>query len=262
MANEKTFRAWINPLVLFGADAQWGDTLNQPITCESVLQSMCAPGLGAGLGDILLRYEQIREEGNSLFTAPADPQILEKLVWPLRHAKVCYMLGNYLGTISLCGMVAEMVAILRFEVSTVTVNGQPIDVATQKELFGSSFERLGQDRRVAILHAYNLITDEVKSHFDAVRNARRGYLHFYSKEHERLPAEAVEVYRAATELVTSIIGNTFRDGKVVLAPALVAYLESRGMAGENVGVQLWTDSASEAEPTPSGEPIGETLNDE
>ena len=66
---------------------------------------------------LIKRYKEISKEKVRFFAAPAEERILNKLVWPLRNAKASYMVGNYLGTIALCGMVSEMVAILLFDIS-------------------------------------------------------------------------------------------------------------------------------------------------
>ena len=47
-------------------------------------------------------------------------------------------------------MVSEMLAILIFEVAEPEINGASMTEAAQRELFGSSFEKLGQERRVSI----------------------------------------------------------------------------------------------------------------
>ena len=48
---------------------------------------------------------------------PDEPRIVARILLPLRHAKASYVIGNLLGTIALCGMVAEMAAILTFELA-------------------------------------------------------------------------------------------------------------------------------------------------
>lgn len=53
------------------------------------------------------RYREVHLAAQPLFAPPAQREILGKLIWPLRHAQNSYVLGNYLGTISLCGFVAE-----------------------------------------------------------------------------------------------------------------------------------------------------------
>ena len=45
------------------------------------------------------------------------------------------MVGNYLAVIALAGMVAEMVAILRWDIAEVSLNGQPVNSKTQKAMF-------------------------------------------------------------------------------------------------------------------------------
>ena len=164
-----------------------------------------------------------------MFAAPAEERILEKLVWPLLHAKGSYMVGNYLGTISLCGMVCEMLAILIFEVAKPEINGARMTETSQRKLFGRTFEKLGQDRRVSILYAYDLIADELKASFDRVRRNRSQYLHLWSKEYDKLSIDAVECYRDVLKIVAFVLGQNIRDGKLLLEPKLTRYLRAQGV---------------------------------
>lgn len=154
-------------------------------------------------------------------------------MWPLRHAKASYMLGNYLAVISLAGMVAEMVALLRWETAEISLNGRPMTAADEKALFGSAFEKLGQERRVHVLVAYGLLDTAAKARFDTIRHTRRGYLHLWSQYHDALPGDAIRSYHAAVELVATTIGQEFRDGKIVINQALVKYLERHGVYKPN-----------------------------
>jgi len=171
MNKNKTFKAWINPLAFLEVDEPWATHAPSAINTETVLKYACTPDITSGVDGIIKRYKEISKEEKRLFAAPAEDHILEKLVWPLKHAKSCYMFGNYLGTISLCGMVAEMVAMLLFEISDFMINNKVLDEEGQKGLFGSTFEKLSQDRRSEILHTYNLIDDELKSAFDTIIGA-------------------------------------------------------------------------------------------
>lgn len=202
-------------------------------SCDDVLEYLCVPGIKSDINNLVARYKEISKESKRLFAAPAEERILTKLVWPLRYAKSCYMVGNYLGTIALCGMVAEMIAILAFEMSTILVNGKPLDEQAETNIFGSRFERLGQDRRVSILKAYNLIDDELKASFDIIRDKRRLYLHFYSQDYSHLAPNAVEVFNATVKIVVEIIGQDIRDGKIILKPAMLNYLKKKGIARPN-----------------------------
>lgn len=225
MSGEKLFKAWINPLAFLEVDQPWAQLTKEPITLEAIIRFVCSPGMKTDTQSLVDRYKEISVEPIRLTAAPAEERILTKLVWPLRHAKACYMVGNYLGTISLCGMVGEMVAILLFEISNISINGKPLDKNDQVGLFGSEFEKLGQERRIGVLRSYNLIDDLLRANFDLIRTKRRRYLHIYSQDHANLPSDAIEVFKATTSVVVKAIGQDIRDGKIILNPALVKYLE-------------------------------------
>jgi hypothetical protein len=231
MSENKLFRAYVNPLIFFEADEQWASHLpGKVLDFESVVRFICAPEISSDLESLTNRYREISGGAKNLSVAPAEPNILEKLVWPLRNAKACYMVGNYLGTISLCGMVAEMVAILIFEISNISINGKPMDKLTQESIFGRTFENLGQDQRVRVLHAMvEGIDTEVKSWFDVVRTKRKRYLHFFSQEHTQIIQDAREVFDAAVKIVLKVIGQNAKDGVILLNPDLIKYLEQKGV---------------------------------
>jgi hypothetical protein len=224
MASEMMFRAELNPLQLPEAEIE-----PQALTLEIALQFLCARGLGTAPQDLSERYREIDQGTPRLFAAPSEEHVLEKLIWPLRHAKAGYMLGNHLGTVALCGMVAEMIALLLFELAEVRVNNQPITEEQQRALFGSPFERLRQDRRVEVLKAYGLVTGDQVTAFGTLRAVRRKYLHFWSQEHASIAQDSIEAFRAAVRLVVSVVGQESRDGKMVLQPALLRFLEKKGL---------------------------------
>ena len=109
------------------------------------MRFLCTPGTKSDIESLIDRYHEINKESQGFFIAPSDERILSKIIWSLRNAKACYMVGNYLGAISLCGMVAEMLAILIYEISNIYINNKPIDKELEVGLFGSCFERLGQE---------------------------------------------------------------------------------------------------------------------
>lgn len=189
----------------------------------------CVPGTSSDVGALVGRYKEIATEPVGLAVVPAEQRILDKLVWPLRHAKASYMVGNYLAVIAVAGMVAEMVALLRWEVAEESLNGRPMTPDAERSLFGSSFERLGQERRLQVLAAYGLIDAETKGRFDTIKETRRRYLHLWSQDHDSLPKDAIKSYHAAVALVTATIGQDFRDGRIVINQALVKYLERKGV---------------------------------
>lgn len=221
--------AWINPLAFLGIEGPPAPNMPAQPTAEMVLGYLCPPGTPSDVGALVGRYKEIATEPVALAVVPAEQRILDKLVWPLRHAKASYMVGNYLAVIALAGMVAEMVALLRWEVAEVSLNGRPIEPADERSLFGASFERLGQERRLQVLVAYGLIDASTKDRFDAIKETRRGYLHLWSQDHDALPKDAIKSYHAAVALVATTIGQDFSDGKIVINQALVKYLERQGV---------------------------------
>ena len=225
--NEGLFKAWINPLAFLEVDLPSAGKPDS-ISAETILSFLCPPGTPDDAGSLVERYKRI-STGPRLFAAPAEPRILEKLVWPLRHAKASYVVGNNLSVVALCGMVAEMVALLLWQLAETKLNEQTVTESDEKALFGRSFEKLGQERRVEILKAYGIITSDLANHFGTIRATRRQYLHLWSHDHRSLQEDAVKCFHAATRLVIEAIGHNMEDGKIVLHPRLVKYLAREGV---------------------------------
>jgi len=225
----RLMNAWINPLAFLDVDGPPAPNLPDQPTPQTILGFICLPGTSADVGTLVGRYKEISSETVALAVVPAEQRILDKLVWPLRHAKASYMVGNYLAVIALAGMVAEMVALLRWEVSEISLNGRPMTADGEKALFGTTFERLGQERRLQVLSAYGLIDAAARGRFDIIKETRRGYLHLWSQDHDSLPGDAIKSYHAAVALVATTIGQEFREGKIVINQPLVKYLERQGV---------------------------------
>jgi hypothetical protein len=225
------FRGWVNPLKFPELDLnmiEQGDP-----TAENILDFLSAPQLDGGVDAFCQRYREIAALNDPIPVAPAESTILEKLVWPLRHAKGSYALGSYLSCIALCGMVGEMVALLLWEISNVTLQNNPLDEAAERALLGSSFERLGQERRTQVLLSFGRINAETKVAFDSLREIRRRYLHFLSQAHEQLAADARTAYEQALSVVSVVLGVAFKEEGIALRPDLMAYLTRRGLVEEN-----------------------------
>ena len=227
MTDEKMILCQINPLAFLEADEPWASSTQEKPTLEAVLRFLCPAEerYDFDIEKLLKRYRQISTEPVRLVVAPVEQRILDKLIWPLRNAKSSFMVANYLATISLSGMVAEMVAILLWEISDSQINGRTMTKENEKLLFGSEFERLGQERRVSVLSAYGIVNEDTRSNFDKIRNVRRRYLHLWSNDHDRLPGDGIQCFHAAVSLVVTAIGQDIRDGRFVLNPRLIGYLE-------------------------------------
>ncbi len=235
MSADRLISGWVNPLAFLEVDEPWASVTKATPTFEAVVRFLCPADHGTDLEKIVARYREISTEPGRLIFAPAEQRLLDKLVWPLRHAKASYMVGNYLATLALCGMVGEMVAILLWEIADRQLNARVMTEEDEKAIFGAEFERLGQERRVALLAAYNIITVDARQHFDRIRLARRRYLHLWSEDHEKLPSDAVACFQAAVSLVVTAIGHDVRGGKLVLNARLAQYLERKGLYEPNEG---------------------------
>jgi hypothetical protein len=219
--------AWINPLQCPEIDSAAPDS---PVTEPTrLLDYLFAPESDRSPEGFVTRYREIAAVPGGLVVAPKEHIILEKLVWPLRHAKGNYALANYLGCIALCGMVGEMVAILQWDISKFTLQGHPMTDTEQKAVLGSTFEKLGQERRANVLYGLKLIDEQTLEAFNGLRSLRKKYLHFLSQPHTELPADARQAYGYALTLVTNVLGQTFVDGTVALRPELMAYLTEKGI---------------------------------
>jgi len=228
MSDDKLVEVYLNPLQFLELDEPWASVKSEEVSPESVLKFLCSPGIGSNIEDIISRYKEISIEKIRLFAAPNEQRILDKLVWQLRQAKAGYMCGNYIGTIALCGMVSEMVAVLLFEISDFKLNNQAMLEKDQRAVFGNTFEKLGQERRIQILLSYGIINNEIKSFFDKISIIRRRYLHYWSEDHDRLSSDAIICYEAAVSIVVSAIGQKVQGGKIILNPSIIRYLNKYG----------------------------------
>lgn len=228
MATEQLLKIHVNPLVMLEVDEPWALQLRRSPTEATLLQYATAPGIASDVPALAARYREVSDSAPQLIYAPIESRILDKLVWPLRHAKASYMLGSYLSTIALAGMIGEMVAMLTWEMSEPQLNGKPVDEEQEVALFGSRFEKLGQERRVSILKAYSMIAGPAVAAFDTIRAIRRRYLHLWSQDHDRLPTDAIACFKAATDLVIGVTGREIVDGQIRLTIELSRYLERRG----------------------------------
>ncbi len=228
----KTFLISLNPLVFHNIDEAFTIAGRQDPTPEGLLKDMFPPGADTSLETMKTRYKEITEaETVKLLYVPVEePRILDRMIWPLRYAKTCYIIGNYTGTIALCGMVAEMVAILTFEMSEIKLNNRPITTEDQNKLFGSTFEKLGQYKRIKVLEGFRSIGEELKQQFETIRLIRKRYLHFWSKEHEDIEEDARTVFGSAVHLVAKTIGQEIVDSQMLkLNPAFEKYLDQQGL---------------------------------
>jgi hypothetical protein len=199
-------------------------------TPEEVLNFLCQPEMSHEITELVDRYRKISIESEPLFVVPYEENFLNSLVWPLRHAKSSFMLGNYVGVLALCGYVSEMLAIFLFEISGFNIGDKDTDDSNMSKLFGRPFEKLGQLRRIEVLLAIGEIDDDLYSLFEQVRIARNKYLHLPTERSESLESDAIETYNWTVSLVVKGLGlEVVEAGKISFKPKVMNFLKKKGL---------------------------------
>jgi hypothetical protein len=176
-----------------------------PLTLEqSFIQLACRQRGRFAIDHLKAEYRKItKAEGRyEIRVIPEEERILQRLVWPLRDAKVAFMVGNYLGTIAMAGVLAETVTMLHYELQAPDLNPAKVTAAFEVERESRSFEDADQANRVAILKRLKLLTRSQVQWLGQIRSIRRRQLHLLS---QTLPTEqeAIHCYVCALKLVST-----------------------------------------------------------
>jgi hypothetical protein len=216
LQDNKTIGALVNifkPLPFVEA----GDEL----ATSDLIRLLCAPSGHLKPAALIERYKRISSAAMEPAILPALPILIEKVVTPLVNAKVAFIAGNPLGTIALCGFVAEMIALMLYEMAR--NEGRVVDVTSDE------FERCGQQKRVKILRERDIIDQETNEAFDLIRQVRRNYLHFISQDHSPVSEGALQVYAKSIWLLVNLVGQEFDKGAWVPKPSFARYLSKHGL---------------------------------
>ena len=143
MPNDRPIKGWVNPLAFIEVDFP---SAGEP-DANAILSFLCRPEMPADTKSLVKRYKKI-STGPTLFVVPLERRILDKLVWPLRHAKASYVVGDDLSVVALTGIVGEMVAVLLWRSAETKargqtkLNGQTLTEKDERALDGKSAEDL------------------------------------------------------------------------------------------------------------------------
>lgn len=170
------------------------------------------------------RHDKVSGVSQKLKFIPSTSDITEKIIFPLKHAYADFLVGNFLGTIALSGMISEMIAILQFELNRFQIQGRDMTEADQAKLFGSKFEKLGQERRIKILEAYGVISNKLYEGMIEIKDVRRKYLHFWSHSHSNLEEDSLRVLSSAVDITMETFLQEFEDGGIKMKPELISYI--------------------------------------
>jgi hypothetical protein len=228
---------WVNPLRFFSLEGPPFNPDDAEINYPKLLNDLHGRDDDKLVDDKLLekvreRYKLLTSYDSNLFIVPVNNVIQKKLVWPLRSAKQAFCLGNYLGCIALCGTVAEMITIFLFEIANITINGVKLDDSAQRKLFGNTFEKLGQERRLEVLEIYGILNNKLAHEANQIRGIRKMYLHILSKDFTNLEKDAVNVYKSASSLVGEMVTLKPGEGGKITVPAHLVNFLSKNSEGK------------------------------
>ena len=215
--SEKLIKIQLNTLKILEWEPEYPTYSDKNLSPELLLERLCHLGVPSDMPAFRKRYAEVSKYDQHLRIAVDEPKIRENLYGPLRQAKMNYILGNYAGSIALCGIVAEMITILVYMLQKPSNNKLKCFVCE------------GQHKRIEILKSKGLIDQQSKNDFERIRAARNSLVHRWNTPDERIASNAVEIYATTARLAfQSIFVKQFHEGKPILPPELMNYLEEQG----------------------------------
>lgn len=182
-----------------------------------LLRAFCSSHAPSDTSDCKKRYVEVREFDEQLQFFIEEQGLMENVFGPLRQAKTNYILGNYVGSIALCGIVAEKMAILIYRMNKPN--------STKLEDFDKEYS---QAKRIRVLQEESLIEDNSAEDFDYIREARRSFLHHWLTPEEGTAEQTLRAYAAAIRLVLVVVDCKNVDGRLILNSKFMKFLDDRG----------------------------------
>ena len=180
--------------------------------------------------EVLERYVEVSSKESYTAIFPHTDKLFERFLVPFKAAKRTFCLGEYLACIELAAHLGEMLALLIWQITPVSLNGKPVDAQMEKSIWGSEFERMGQEKRIDLLKALGAISTDEEQLLDFLRAIRRKYFHFWDTSTERIREDALESFLKLAALVQMVLRIEYENGAVKLNPLLDAYLATHKTA--------------------------------
>lgn len=215
----------MRPLALSALDDLFSDS--QKSSADRAL-GLLADVLGDGTDPIATakrRYQEVTDERREPIIVPDHDSIMRHVIRPLREAKRCYVLGMPVACIAQAGLVGEMVALWRFRMLDLSINGNPFDTERQKLLLGREFDKLGQEPRIKVLKGFGSLDEDTERAFKELKDTRAKYLHFMIEESRDVDADARKALECANSLVLKTLDMKFDEGRIVLPPHVLKYIK-------------------------------------
>lgn len=197
------FQSWVimNPVMWAESDSDGHGTIASFENLFTFLSGVV--GDENGLKDARSRYEKFRKKSNNIL--PADLSEFNIIGILVKTAISSFIIRESIGTIASCGMIGEIMTKFLFKVWNETIQKQPLSKDNQKRLFGGTFGKQFQKRRIDILYELEIIDSSTKSFFDIVNEIRNDYLHI-KKDLTNVDNDAEKIW----EHTTKILDHTFQ----------------------------------------------------
>ena len=219
----------LNPLVLFKLEFADNDENIDLGDIDTLLYDLGWDDKARSINDVRDRYEDIRKISRGFNVAPAEDRIQSKVISTVRQAIANYVLSNYLSTIALCGMAAEMVAMLAYDMICV-LKDMISESDVQKMISFTRFEGMPQAKRIEYLTTFQNVESRAKIPFDRIRKLRNRYLHRYTQDMKQVKRDALVSYRCIFSLVKCVLPHQLTKDGIAFAPFLLEYMKRKGTA--------------------------------
>lgn len=215
-------RVNMNPTMWYESDF---DGKGTKASFENLFTFFCGiAGDENGLKYSRSRYEKLRKESiNILVGDVSDFNIIAML---LKTAISNYVIVNPLGTIASCGMIGEIMTKFLFKVWNETLQKQPLTEDNQTRLFGGTFEKQFQKRRISILYELGIIDSSTKSFFDTVNDLRNDYLHL-KKDLTNVDNDAEKIWKNTIKMLEHTLQMKIEKNKIWLNKHITEYLTKK-----------------------------------
>lgn len=147
-------------------------------------------------------YSEISQPSLTHFPLVKYKIFYDKILEPLKAAKLSFCYRQYISTIAVCGLTAEMLCILLWKTHVKIINDHNVE---DKILLGKEFERLPQEVRIRLLLAFGIIDKNQWNLFTEIKDLRNDYMHDIKKITVRVQPEAIRIYKLTVKLLIDIL---------------------------------------------------------
>ena len=214
---------WMNPTSLSFLEfrEKYKDKADYKDVAYEMLRNFCLPFPGCDPIQLVIERAEISDGYDFLKAVPADDLIVERIIEPLRVARICYCLGHYGASIAMAGTACEMAALFIHEL-------------LDKEKASSW---TGQGKRLKQLMDFVEVPKDFLDNADFVRDERNKYMHVLETDNLWAEQNAHDVLWAALRAIDALFSlkPTDRPGALGLNCDLIKdYLKEQGVITEVV----------------------------